>query len=307
MNAPHRWFCWWSGSIFLLGLAHAEPPRTRAFDAGSASTDAAGPTGIFNTDLLDLLTPENLRLSLRPHFGDFVRHDHFRLTIGARYGLTEHWELSTEADSYFAHGLGDVPFGDKYGFARMQFGAKYKFPVREEAFWQITAGVRYGFPVSRPPPELTDEFRRLTPYVTLTHPWESRPDLTSFTTFAVNFLDRARPAGNTDEDSFGLDHWSVTPGVVWRRETLKYTFAATLSSTAGLADRELHQVTLKPSLEWTLPPRFKFNSRNRWVVGLGLKAGAGDLGTDVGATVRIQTDFDFRRFFQRAPATSPKP
>ena len=56
--------------------------------------------GIFNTELPRLLMPESLRLSLRPHFGDFVHHEHLRLTLGARYALTSQWELSGDTDMY---------------------------------------------------------------------------------------------------------------------------------------------------------------------------------------------------------------
>ena len=71
-----------------------------------------------------MLRPESLRLSVRPHFGDFVNHDHLRFTLGLRYGLTPQWELNGDVDSYVSHGLGYAGVGEEAGFSRVRLGVK---------------------------------------------------------------------------------------------------------------------------------------------------------------------------------------
>ncbi len=299
MHALPRLVCWWSGAVILLGSAHAETTRPPATGTDGKSTGVTLVPGIFTTELPDLLNAANLRLSLRPHFGDLIDHDNLRLTIGARYGLTERLELTGETDAYFAHGLNNASFGENLGLSRVQFGAKYQFEDWLQPYWKTAAGLKYSFPVSRPPREFTSEFRVLTPFLTLAHTWETRPEFTSFVGFGVNFVDRARPRGTSSGDYFGEHNWFIKPGMLWNHGAITYTFETTVASTLGFADDDQYQVTLRPGLEWTLPPEFKFHAKNRWVIGVALSVGAGDLGSDLGAKVRIQTDFDFKRFLSK--------
>lgn len=310
MNAPHRLLCRWLGFALLSALAARadDPPARPAPDRPAADREpASGIPGIFGTELPDLLNPENMRLSLRPHFGDFVNHDHFRLDVGLRYALSERLEFTAEAETYVAHGLGDAPFGDKLGLASVGTGVKYRFAEWLQPYWKTVAGLKYSTPVSRPPPEFTDEYRQLTPFITFAHDWNSRPDFTSFLGFGVNFVDRARADADRDEDNFDSHSWFIRPGLLWKRDTIHYTLETSLSSSAGFEDDAQWQVSVRPGIEWTLPPRLKFHAPNRWTVGLAVTLSTGDRGDDIGVRVRIQTDFDFRKFFQRLPASLSSP
>ncbi len=306
MNAPRRPPRRWLGIALLPTLvAGADPPAPRPASPPPPRPTPANLPGVFATELPELLNPENLRLSLRPHFGDFVNHDHFRLDVGLRYALSERLEFTAETETYVAHGLGDASFGEKLGLASFETGVKYRFADWLQPYWQTAAGLKYTTPVSRPPPEFTDAYRNLTPYLTLAHDWESRPEFTSFLGFGLNFVDRARPVASPDD--FGEHSWFVRPGLLWRRGPVNYTLETNLASTAGFEDDAQWQVALRPGVEWTLPPALKFNARNRWTLGLGVSLSTGDRGDDVGINVRIQTDFDFRRFFQRLPGIPDAP
>lgn len=294
--SPRSACCWLAGAALLGSIAAASPADEPSPVHGSPKPATIIP-GIFTTELPDLLTPENLRLTLRPHFGDFVNHDHLRLTVGARYGLTENLELTAEAGTYIAHGLGDAHFGEKFGLSELSFGAKYRFEHWLQPYWKTAAGLKYSLPVSRPPLEFAGKYRNLTPYVTFAHDWASRPDLTTFFSTGVNFVDQARPIGNPDARDFGEHSWFLRPGIVWRQGDFVYTLETVLSSSTGFENDGRWQVSVRPGVEWTLPPRYRFGSRNRWVIGLGLQAGEGDLGGDYGVSMRVQTDFDFKRLF----------
>ncbi len=286
---------WLLGNVLLLHASSAEEvtAKSRASAAGDPSTFP----GIFNTELPRLLLPESLRLTLRPHFGDLLHHDYFRLTLGARYGFSPQWEFTGDADAYVAHGLGDVKAGEKFGVSRVRLGVKYRFDDFLRPYWDTAVGLKYSFPTANPPEDLTDSLHHLTPYMTLAHTWASRPGFTSFISYGIDFVtqvDAPLKTGESDANS-----WFVTPGVLWSRGAFAYSLEATFASTAGLDSNATYQVTLRPGVKWTLPPRFTFNSTSRWVIGVSAHVDQGSNGMDFGTSVRLQTNFDFRRFLKR--------
>lgn len=246
-----------------------------------------------------MLRPESLRLSLRPHFGDFVNHDHLRLTLGLRYGLTPQWELNGDVDTYISHGLGDVNVGKEAGFSKVRLGVKYKFTEFLLPYWETAAGLKYSFPVGNPPPDLTDGLQHITPYMTHAHRWESRPEFTTFFSYGVDFVSQSSVGGTLDNGAIDTNNWFITPGVVWHRGAFDYSLEATLASSLGIDPESTYRVTLRPGVKWTLPPRLTFKSRSRWIVGVSVHGGYGSEGTNFGSSLRIQTDFDFKRLFKK--------
>ena len=261
--------------------------------------DAAPMSGIFHTELPRLLNPDLLRLSLRPHFGDLVHHDHLRLTLGARYALTSQWELSADTDMYVAHGMGDVPLGKEMGFSKVRLGVKYNFSDFLAPYWRTAVGLKYTFPVGNPPPDLTDGLYHITPYMTLAHRWESRPAFSTFVSYGLDFVTNSDVQGTIEDGSLSANTWFITPGVVWHRGAFDYSVETVFTSTAGLDSTEEYRVTLRPGIKWTLPPALTFHSRSRWVVGASVHADYGSKGSDFGTSVRVETNFDFKRLFRR--------
>lgn len=261
--------------------------------------------GVFGTELTRLIDPESFRITVRPRFGDLVNHDHFRFVIGARYGLTPQWELAADAQAYVSHGFGDIDFGEEAGFSRVQLGVKYRFEKFLAPYWDTVAGVKHEFPVGNPPRDLTDGLRHVTMYLTHSHRWESRPAFTTFINYGVDLVSRTDVAGTIEDHALDSDHWFFTPGVVWERGAFEYSLETKFASTAGFDSDHRYRFIVRPGVKWTLPPKFKFNARSRWVVGASVSAGYGTGGSDYGVGVRLQTDFDFKRLFRRAAPEGP--
>ena len=274
----------------LAGEVVSEKPAEEA--------EVAPMPGIFNTELPRLLRPEFLRLSLRPHFGDFVHHDHLRITLGARYALTSQWELSGDTDMYMSHGLGGVPVGEETGFSKVRLGVKYNFIDFLRPYWTTAVGLKYTFPVGNPPPDLTDGLHHITPYMTLAHQWESRPAFTTFVSYGLDFVTQSDVRGTIEDGGVDANTWFITPGVVWHRGAFDYSLETVFTSTAGLDSNENYRVTLRPGVKWTLPPGLTFHSRSRWVVGVSAHADYGSTGSNFGTSLRLETNFDFKRLFK---------
>jgi hypothetical protein len=294
MNSTSRLACWLVMEALILATAMGETTPTAKNNP--AGNDFAPLPGIFNSELPRMTLPADLRVTLRPRFGDLQSRDHLRLVWGLRYGLSPQWEVSSDIDSYIAHGLKDRSVLSTNGVSQVSFGAKYRFNDFLEPFWDTAAGIKYSVPIGHAPDELTDGLRHITPFMTMEHVFKRHPSVTGFVSFGLDLNSRALPRTNTDEH-YGADTWFVTPGLTWKRGPVKYSLEVTFRSSAGLDTSDTYDVTVRPGMAWTLPPNLTFNSRNRWVLGVGLSAGLSDHGSSFGINTRIQTDFDFRRIF----------
>ncbi|MBW8780585.1 MAG: hypothetical protein JF599_01670 [Verrucomicrobia bacterium] len=301
MNSPSSLARWLLGNAAILSLAQAQPDSQRS---DPAANEAAIMPGVFNTQLPQTLREQHLRFTVRPHFGDLIHEDYLGVTFATRYGLTPQWELNGDVDTYVAHGLRNERLLNHAGLSRVGIGAKYKFPKLFRPFWETAAGASYSFPVGRPPSDVTDGYRHFRPYLTMSHTFENHPNVTGFISYGLDLVSRTYATNIPNEDSLNDNSWAITPGFILHRGPVNYSLEISYSSTAVIGDRQASSVSLRPSLEWTLPPRFKFHARNRWVIGLGLQASYGSDGSDFGVNARIQTDFDFKRFL---PWHRPKP
>ncbi|HSH95071.1 MAG TPA: hypothetical protein VK968_13050 [Roseimicrobium sp.] len=297
--APYRRAAWLFGNT-LLACAVVSGTEVTKNPEPIPDGEAVMP-GVFNTELPKLVLPESLRITLRPHFGDFLNEDYFRVTVGARYGLTPQLELSGDADTYISHGFGDESVGKKIGVASVTLGMKYNFSDLLLPYWDTAVGLKYRFPVSGAPADLTDGLHHVTPYMTLAHDWASRPDMTTFISYGMDFVAKSDLAGSVSKGEFDANHWFITPGVLWHRGAFDYTLETDLKSTFGLSSRDEYRVTVRPGVKWTLPPPLRFYARSHWVVGVSVSGSYGTGGTDVGVSARLQTNFDFKRFFRGRP------
>ena len=303
MNSTSRLACWLVMEALILAWVQAETnPSANTPPAGN---DPFTPLpGIFNSELPRMTLPADLRVTVRPQFGDLKNRDHMRFVWGLRYGLTPQWELSSDIDSYLAHGLKDESLLRTNGLSQISVGAKYRFNDFLEPYWDTAAGIKYAVPIGDPPQELIDGLRHISPYMTMEHVFQRHPSTTMFFSYGFDFASHALARTNSDPH-YGADTWFVTPGFTWKRGRVKYTIELTCQSSAGLDQSDTYNVSVRPGLAWTLPPSLTFNSRNRWVFGLGLSAGYGNNGSSFGVNTRLQTNFDFRRIFYNPEPVNP--
>jgi hypothetical protein len=253
--------------------------------------------GIFETELPRTQWRSTLRLIFHPHFGDLTQRDYLRTPIGLRYGLTERWDVTSELESYVAHGLGDVSFGRKAGISGARFTTKYRLAEWMEPRIATATGISLSSPLGSPPPQVTDGLRHITPFVTFAHSLEARPEFTTFVSFAYDAATRTQVKGERRKNTFVDDSWSVTPGFVWQRGAFLYTGELAIATSAGVSRNPQTVFVVRPGVAWELPKALTFHSPGRWVFGLGLRAGFGPDGTDLGVSGKFRGDFDFRRLF----------
>ncbi len=276
-------------STFAWG---ASPPAE-----ASASDDRFRIRGIFESLLPNTENKYTLRITLRPHLGDFIRHDTLRLPIGLRYGLSDRLEGSIEFESYVAHGLGGMGLGNQAGFSEIRLATKYHWKTFPWPGWEAAVGFEYLRPVSHPPVELTDGLEHLVPFITFAHQLETYPDVRVFWGLSTDYVGHTSIPAVRGWNDLGDDAQKINGGFIWDRGRLAYTFEAAYSTTrfSGYPDRDL--VTLRPGIVWQIPRRYTYGIGGQWQVGLGLRAVIGPDSTDIGAQARVKVDFDFKKWW----------
>ncbi|MBX3749237.1 MAG: hypothetical protein KF897_04030 [Opitutaceae bacterium] len=266
--------------------------------------------GVFDTALPGVEKKNRLKLIIHPHFGDLHRKDYLRAPLGLRYGLTERWEVTGEVETYFAHGLGEVPFLHKEGISNYHFNTKYNLGRNLWRGWDTGVGFDYITPAGTPPEEISDGLEHRAYFVTFSRHLESRPDIRVFWGLNYDTVSETGLPVMLDDNELGDDNVSVNAGIVWQRPKLTYTFETTLATTRVVGDLERDVVTIRPGIVWPIPQRYTFRKTGQWLLGMAPRVSFGPDGAVFGVNVKLRGSFDFKRWIRskfrgKPPAPAP--
>jgi hypothetical protein len=253
--------------------------------------------GVFDTELPQTGWSHRLRFILRPHFGDLLRHDHLRVPLGLRYGVSENLEASAEVETFLSHGLGSGSFGSRVGLSAVRLGAKERLP-RFEILGDTAGvvGISFLTPFGSPPEELTDGRRHVSPYLTFSRAVPGFPRLSGFTSFGADLSSATRFIGVRRKNAFLDDSLSLTTGAVWRGERIVGTLELGYATSAFGAAENRQVFSVRPGVSWRVPNSRWLHPDGKWIVGVGTRVGFGPDGTDVGFGVKFRREFDLRRW-----------
>jgi hypothetical protein len=286
-------------------LRAAEP--TPATAAAKPSDDDLRIQGVFNSVLPRTEKKNSLRLIVHPHLGDLTKRDHIRTALGFRYGLTTNWEVSSEADSYFTHGLKHGGFFEDSGFSTLHLGTKYRFGDPLKIGWDTSMGVEWSRPIGSPPLDVTDGMRHLAPFVTMSHQMETHPGWRVFGGFGWDDVTQTTTRGALDKNELGDDSINVSGGTLYERGVMTYAVELTYATTRFTSDVNRDVYAIRPSVIWVLPKKYTFGARGKWLLGLGLRLSRGPDGNDIGVNAKLRVNFDFKRLLglKKKPASEP--
>lgn len=255
---------------------------------------------VFSSHLPDTMRKNLFRASIHPHFGDFNRHDYFRVSNTLRYGATDHLEVSAGVDAFVSHGIGDVGLFKEVGIMAAEFGAKYNLGHHVLRDWDASVGFEERIPAGSPPAELTDGLRHFTPYTSFSRRLESRPDIRIFWGVGADLVTKTRYVGVLDKNQLGDDSVNVSAGFVIDRNLLHYSFEALFATTRGIGDGSDDDVlTLRPGIIWEIPTWRDRHKRSGWLIGLAPKVSFGPDGTDFGLSAKLRLNVDLKKLFGR--------
>jgi hypothetical protein len=279
----------------LLAAAVTAAPALRAQSDQPASTQESGLIPfmnrlpeLVNQDLPFLVPGGTYWFYGRPHFGDPLKGDYFRLDSGVWLKVTDNLDLNAGAQGYIWRDEGD---GDvtRYGFYGVNFGVKYARPLSPPAGSAFSVGVNYSSPVGRPPADLIDGWRHTDPYVTYTRPLIKSINLVGYSSLGLDLLAHSPLPG-----TFGfnvLHSNSITFSVGASRQWPRFVGSLTLfGATSELVSKEGRQVvTLNPQV---FVPLFRRRLPRWHLLGvLGARAADGPDGRQFGASASLNINF----------------
>lgn len=280
--------------VALLGCALAT--AVPAEEPARATDDDLRIRGIFESALPGTERKSSLRLIVHPHLGDFRERDYLRTALGFRYGLTAHWETTAETDWYFSHGVKNVSLFREYGFASLHLGTKYRLGRLWGSGWECSVGTDFVRPVGTPPPSVTDGLQHLAPYATFSRQLVRWPDWRAFWGLGHDFVQSTAIVGQRRRNQLTDDAASVSGGLLWQRGTVTCTLESSYASMHRTRDGTRDIITVRPGLVWALPPKYTFGStKGKWLLGFALRLSRGVDGDEVGASVKLRANFDFKR------------
>lgn len=297
-------------TIVLAGLAAAllggwlraqSPAET---NPGGLSDDELRLRGVFDTALPQTERKHALKLIFHPHFGDFSERNELRIPLGLRYGLTQNWEATGEVEGYVSHGFGDHAAFDEAGLSLLHLGTKYHWNTSPWSGWDTAAGVDYTMTVGHPPMDVTDGLEHFVPFVTFSHRLEDWPEVRVFWGLSADETRRSDIPGQRRKNQLGDDFQKFTGGFVWERGAVGYTLEASIASTRLTGDVSEDLFSIQPGIIWKLPRGLTLNSRDRWVLGVGLRSAYGPDGFDYGASAKVRVNLDFKRWWRQITHTS---
>ncbi len=297
---------WLLGGMLLSGLVLADesPPVPVK---NKPSDDDLQIKGVFNSVLPRTEKKNSFRLVVHPHLGDLTKRDHLRTALGFRYGLTSRWEVSTEADAYFTHGLKRGGFFQDSGFSTIHLGTKYRIGDPLGLGWDTSVGLNWQQPMGSPPIDVTDGLRHTAPFITASHQLEQSPAWRVFAGFGWDDVTQTTTRGALEKNELGDDSINFSGGVLFEHGPTTYALEATYYTTRffGTTNRDVYAV--RPSVVWVIPPKYTFGSNSKWLLGLGLRLTHGPDGNDVGLNAKLRVNFDFKRLLGRKKNAASAP
>ncbi len=230
----------------------------------------------------------DVRLYLRPRFGDLRDEDYFRMLVGVRAKVSERLETSAEVGTYVTNGLRDNAGNGLY---QVRSGLKYEWASTPDDGW--SAGLDWVTPVSRPPLNITDGLRHTLPYVTYTRTLSSKNALVGFVTLGADFIDHTSLPEYLAENQLRANNLILTVGVAreWRRmHVIIRVFDA---NTAPLSGESENVFGIRPSLG--VPVLRRADGTPRATVTLETRAVWGPDGFETGLNTRVRFDLRYRR------------
>ena len=293
------------GLVVMLGLAPVSAAQpAAAADGAPPAAEHPAPIpripGLFELDLPQTERRGEIRLGFQPSFRDLIDKSYLRIPLEFRWGVNEHFELNSELDTYFHHGLRHGSGG--YGLSELHFGAKYAWQKWLKPTWDIGVGFNSSIPVSHPPLDLTDGHNHFTPYIVFGRKLDRvRPGLSGFLQASVDLTSRSSTPGIFGRNEPHSNSVTLRPGLLFSRKAWHYTLEVDCTTTRLIGKRDQDFFVIRPGVVWDLPKKLVFNANGRWLAGVNLTATFGPDGNTLSTGGRFRGELSLNRFLGRGP------
>jgi hypothetical protein len=231
-----------------------------------------------------------IRVSLRPHLGDFFHSDYVRLPVDVRWRVTPQIEITNQLDSYYAHD--GVHAGD-YGLSGTTLGAKWQ-PISPALGRD---GLSYGLDLRTPftsaPKGFSDGYRHVQPYVATTRVLVPDWRLLGYANLGANFFSHTSLPSNLGRNQLHANSLALALGVARQWSYFRTSLTARLASTALTSNEARQNFQLRP--EVAFPLRRSPDARTQIMLTLGGRVMWGPDGRQVNTNGGVRVNFRLDR------------
>lgn len=246
--------------------------------------------GVFEAILPDTQERRTLRLSVQPHFSDFLREDHVRLPVGVVYGFNRKTEGEIEVEPYFENPFKD---GSMSGIANLRASFKRRWTPAIDDKVDAAAGFSIVRPIAGSPYDLTDGVNRYSIFSTFARPSSNIKDLEGFLNLSYDFITPSKADGEIRKDRPQDDFGKIVTGVLYRKEAV--TYGLSLGWEHTFDGETTNFVSITPSVVYLVPRRYTFNMRGQWQVGTAVELRRYGGETDLNVRLRVRWRIDFKK------------
>ncbi len=302
MSTPRRTVLSWLALLLLLtvgaGAQNDTPPASPAFDNPEQRT-ISRIRDLFDIDLPFTERPGQVRFSFQPIFRDLLNESYLRVPLEFRWGVNDHFELNSDMETYFHHGLrkGD----SSYGLDELFLGAKYALLGWLEPVWNASVGFNVAVPVSRPPVGMTDGHDHFSPYIVFDRKLRCLPGLSGFLNARPDFITESSTPGSFGRNEPHSNSLTVSPGLLFDHYDWHYTLEVDATTTRIIGTGSHDFLTIRPGVFWDLPRALVLRARGRWIAGFNLKFVFGPDGNTVGTGGRLRGELNLTHLFRSGP------
>ena len=230
-----------------------------------------------------------VRYYARPHLGDFFHRSYLRLPVGARVKVSEHFELNTELESYFTHGLRGGDAG--YGLSQVRVGGKYEEVSTAQHPLGWSTGLDLQTPLSRPPIELTDGYRHVLPYVAFSEPLVPACNLVGYVSLGADLISHTALPSNFGSNQLHTDALTFSIGATRDYKRFKLALTGTWNTSLLLSNENHNVFALRPDLLIPIHGKRHRSDHAHLLLILGGRAVHGPDGTDLGLNGSLRIEF----------------
>ncbi|HXB01230.1 MAG TPA: hypothetical protein VNV15_00255 [Opitutaceae bacterium] len=233
----------------------------------------------------------------RPRIGDPFKGKYFRLDAGMWVKVTKSVDFNIGAQSFVWRDQ-TVNDATRWGFNGATTGIKYNRCLSGPIGTAMSVGVNFSTPIDRPPPALSDGFRRTDPFLTYTRPLSVRLHLVGFASFGADMLAHTSLPNSYGKNALHSNSLNGAVGATREFKCFTVTTSLNAATTALMSKHALQVFSLNP--EVTIPAENIFPrlcaKLPHWHINLNLSAHAitGPDGQQYGVSSSVSVNFTSR-------------
>ncbi|MCZ6674422.1 MAG: hypothetical protein O7C75_15950, partial [Verrucomicrobia bacterium] len=124
---------------------------------------------------------------------------------------------------------------------------------------------------------------------------ESRPNVRVFWGLTTDIVGQTDVIGRIEKNDLRDSSQRISGGFLIEKDAMHYTLETSYATTSIWGNTGRDVFSVRPGFVWQVPRRYTGNSSGQWLIGAATPVSFGPDGTNIGISVKLQMNFDFKR------------